>query len=187
MITVLIPLYNGIEYLKEAVMSVHLQIYTEWTCIIGVNGHGETGGTVFQQATAIVSSLNDPRFSVINLPEVRGAPDAINALVARSTTPWVAHLDADDNWHPMKLHCQVNTLQINPIMYHWNESSGLDTSIPYAGFGARQVKEVIPEASIMGPDGTYGLNDRAIMAAMVNAIKELKAEIDTLKAQLEAK
>ena len=116
MITVLIPLYNGIEYLQEAVMSVHLQIYTNWTCIVGVNGHGETGGEVFQHANAIVSSLKDSRFSVINLPDVRGAPDAINALVARSTTPWVAHLDADDNWHPMKLHCQVNTLQINPII-----------------------------------------------------------------------
>lgn len=116
MITVLIPLYNGIEYLHEAVESVHLQIYTNWTCIIGVNGHGETGGDVFQEATTIVSSLNDPRFSVINLPHVRGAPDAINALVALSTTPWVAHLDADDQWHPMKLHCQVNALQINPII-----------------------------------------------------------------------
>lgn len=116
MITVLIPLYNGIEYLEEAVRSVHLQIYTEWTCIIGVNGHGETGGPVLQQATAIVSSLNDPRFSVINLPNLHGAPDAINALVALSTTPWVAHLDSDDKWHPMKLHCQINALKINPII-----------------------------------------------------------------------
>lgn len=116
MITVLIPLYNGIEYLEEAVRSVHLQIYTDWTCMVGVNGHGETGGEVFEKATAIISSLKDPRFSVINLPDVRGAPDAINALVARSTTPWVAHLDADDTWQPMKLHCQVNTLQINPVI-----------------------------------------------------------------------
>jgi glycosyltransferase involved in cell wall biosynthesis len=116
MITVVIPLYNGIEYLEEAIRSVQSQVYTSWVCIIGVNGHGETGGTVLEQANSIVASLNDARFSVIHLPEVRGAPEAINALVARSTTPWIAHLDADDRWHPMKLHCQMNALQINPII-----------------------------------------------------------------------
>ena len=111
MITVLVPLYNGIEYLEECLTSVHSQIYKDWTCIIGVNGHGPDGGSVMTRAISIVESLEDPRFRVINLPHVKGAPDAINALVAMSTTEWVAHLDADDKWHPMKLHCQISTIR----------------------------------------------------------------------------
>jgi glycosyltransferase involved in cell wall biosynthesis len=111
MITVLVPLYNGIEFLEECLTSVRAQIFQDWTCIIGVNGHGPGGGPVMTQAISIVEELQDSRFKVVNLPEVKGAPEAINALVAMATTPWVAHLDADDKWHPMKLHCQMKSLE----------------------------------------------------------------------------
>ena len=114
MITVLVPLYNGIEFLEECLVSVRAQIYTEWTCIVGVNGHGPGGGPVMTQALSIVGALEDSRFKVVNLPNVKGAAEAINAMVAMSTTEWVAHLDADDKWHPMKLHCQVKSLHDIP-------------------------------------------------------------------------
>jgi glycosyltransferase involved in cell wall biosynthesis len=111
MITVVVPLYNGIEFLEECLTSVRGQIYTDWTCIVGVNGYGPDGGPVMTRAISIVGQLEDPRFKVVNLPDVRGAPEAINALVAMSKTPWIAHLDADDKWHPMKLHCQMKSLE----------------------------------------------------------------------------
>jgi glycosyltransferase involved in cell wall biosynthesis len=110
MITVVVPLYNGIEFLDECLRSVKEQIYNDWTCIVGVNGHGPSGGLVMLEAIKIVDALEDGRFSVVNLPEVKGAPEAINALVASAKTPWIAHLDADDKWHPMKLHCQMKSI-----------------------------------------------------------------------------
>jgi glycosyltransferase involved in cell wall biosynthesis len=111
MITVVIPLYNGVEFLEECLISVRAQIFQDWTCIIGVNGHGPGGGPVMTQAISIAGELQDDRFKVVNLPNVRGAPAAINALVAMAKTEWIAHLDADDKWHPMKLHCQVKSLE----------------------------------------------------------------------------
>ena len=111
MITVLVPLYNGIEFLDECLRSVRAQIFQDWICILGVNGHGPGGGPVMTQAISIVGALEDNRFKVVNLPDVNGAPEAINALVAMAPTPWVAHLDADDKWHPMKLHCQLKSLE----------------------------------------------------------------------------
>ncbi len=105
--TVLIPLFNGVDVLHEALKSVKNQAYTNWTCVVGVNGHGPDGGDCFQKARRAVEDLNDPRFSVINLPEVKGAPEAINAMVANASTEWIAHLDADDMWHPLKLLFQV--------------------------------------------------------------------------------
>ncbi len=110
MISVIVPLYNGIEFLEEALLSVKAQIYTDWECLVGVNGHGPDGGEVFRRATALVSSLADPRFRVVNLPEVRGAPAAIEALIGLAAGEWIAHLDADDKWHPMKLHCQMKSI-----------------------------------------------------------------------------
>jgi glycosyltransferase involved in cell wall biosynthesis len=111
MITVVIPLYNGVEFLEECLTSVRAQIFQDWTCIVGVNGHGPGGGPVMTQAISITGELQDDRFKVVNLPNVRGAPAAINALVAMAKTEWIAHLDADDKWHPMKLHCQVKSLE----------------------------------------------------------------------------
>ena len=43
-ISVIIRLYNGIEYLNETIDSVIKQEYTNWELIVGVNGHGLDGG-----------------------------------------------------------------------------------------------------------------------------------------------
>ena len=42
MISILIPIYNGIEFIDESVMSVINQTYTKWELLIGVNGHPES-------------------------------------------------------------------------------------------------------------------------------------------------
>jgi len=75
----------------------------------------------------------------------------------------------------------AEVLRLNPIMYSWNEKSGNETKGTYAGFSAQNVKAAIPFATGVMPDGTLTLQDRAIMAAMVNAIQELSAEVDKLK------
>ena len=59
MITVVVPLYNGIEFLEECLTSVRAQIFQDWICIIGVNGHGPGGGPVMTQAISVVGELQD--------------------------------------------------------------------------------------------------------------------------------
>jgi glycosyltransferase involved in cell wall biosynthesis len=45
MISVLIPIYNGIEFIEESVGSVLQQTFTDWELLIGVNGHPENSET----------------------------------------------------------------------------------------------------------------------------------------------
>jgi len=108
LITICIPLYNGIEYLNETLMSIRGQVYSNWRVIIGVNGHGQEN-EVFKKA-AEAAEIDD-RIRVVNLPEVRGVAQADNALIAMAETEWIAHLDADDVWHPQKLEFQVQTMK----------------------------------------------------------------------------
>ena len=75
-------------------------------------------------------------------------------------------------------------LQINPILHKWNETSGLDRENIYAGFSAQNVAKWIPEAASINGDGMLGVSDRVIIAAIVNAVKELSAEVDVLKTKL---
>ena len=49
MISILIPIYNGIEFIEESVSSVLKQTYHDWEIIIGVNGHPQDS-EVFQIA-----------------------------------------------------------------------------------------------------------------------------------------
>lgn len=69
---------------------------------------------------------------------------------------------------------------IQPISYHWKAATGLDRTEAYSGFGARNVLANIPEAVSISPDGTYALNERPIVAALVNAVNELDAKVSRL-------
>ncbi len=45
----------------------------------------------------------------------------------------------------------------------------------------QDVRKVIPEATWITKDDYLGFDDRPVIAALVNAVKELKAELDDLK------
>jgi GT2 family glycosyltransferase len=70
-ISVIIPVYNGIEFLEECVNSVIAQTFTDWEIVIGVNGHGQDGGEVGRIAQNIATL--DSRITVyIQPPPLKG-------------------------------------------------------------------------------------------------------------------
>ncbi len=64
-------------------------------------------------------------------------------------------------------------LNIDPIVYSWNKLSWLETKSSYVWFSAQNIKENIPEAVWMDNRGYLTLQDRPIVAALVNAVKEI--------------
>lgn len=115
-LSIIVRLYNGIEYLEETLQSVVAQTFSNWNLCVGVNGHGESGGEVYQKAVEIQRRLGDGRIEIVNYPGVRGGAEALNALVADAKAPWVAILDADDKWHKDKLQVQWLFLQKYPYI-----------------------------------------------------------------------
>lgn len=108
-ISILIPLYNGIELLEETLDSVKKQTYANWTVHIGVNGW-EPNSPVFQAASRFAS----PQIHIYDLHECQGKPATLNKLTTKTSDDWVALLDADDLWHPEKLEVQVRFQQSQP-------------------------------------------------------------------------
>ena len=104
MFSILIPIYNGIEFIEESVKSVINQTNHQWELIIGVNGH-PTESEVLKQAQQYVSN----KIHVYSLPQnkVKGKSAALNALVQYAKYPYIAILDVDDIWHPTKLDVQL--------------------------------------------------------------------------------
>jgi parallel beta-helix repeat protein len=76
---------------------------------------------------------------------------------------------------------------VAPIVYHWNAKSHLDENTAYAGFSAQNVQKNIPEAVGTGKDGMLTLQDRPIIAALVNAVHELEARVAELEKKQAAK
>ena len=54
------------------------------------------------------------------------------------------------------------------------------------GLIAQEVEKVYPEAVTEGPDGFKVLEYQALVAPLIEAVKELKAENDALKVRLDA-
>ena len=95
-----------------------------------------------------------------------------------------------------------DVLKLTPRAYRWNVKSGMNTDDENVGFIAQEVLEAIPEAvgqyrtSEVEVDGKktkkrektelLTMSDRPIIAALVNAVKELKAENDDLRARVSA-
>lgn len=119
-ISILIRLYNGVEYLPDSLQSVLDQTYTDWELLIGVNGHGNDGGDTYKIARDTIDSICTPdqqaKIRLINYPDVRGGAETMNALAKDANADWVAILDVDDRWHPIKLQEQESVRNMHVLM-----------------------------------------------------------------------
>jgi hypothetical protein len=105
-VTVLIPLYNGIEFLPISLSSIKQQTYKSWKIIIGINGH-EPNSDIFKMASEIVNTLGLSEKTTILELATKGKPASLNKMVEEVRTAYVAILDVDDIWLPNKLEEQM--------------------------------------------------------------------------------
>ncbi|MDD5165138.1 MAG: tail fiber domain-containing protein [Candidatus Pacebacteria bacterium] len=68
-------------------------------------------------------------------------------------------------------------LSLKPISFNWKPETGLDTVNTYTGFSAQNVQTAIPEAVSVDKHGNLTLQDRPILATLVNAVKELNLKV----------
>lgn len=73
-------------------------------------------------------------------------------------------------------------MMLDPIRYRWNDRTEFNRQFEHVGFSAQQVQKVIPSAVGTNRDGYLSLDDRGLIAALVNAVKELNHKVDALSA-----
>ncbi len=103
LITVLIPLYNGIEFLNEALDSVLSQTFNDYTVLIGINGHPKDSG--------IEQQIKKNEKTKVKWYPTLGKSNTLNAMIQDTDSDYIAILDADDVWFPTKLEKQVKLLE----------------------------------------------------------------------------
>ena len=97
------PVWNGAEYLREAVESILNQTFPNFEFI--VIDDGSTDST-----PGILKSYEDPRLKVFR-QEHAGIVSALNFGVTQAQADWVARQDADDVSHPRRLELQWLSVQ----------------------------------------------------------------------------
>ena len=108
MITILMPIYNGIEFINDSLSSIIDQTFEEWELIIGVNGHEKSS---FTYQFAVEYAKMDEKISVYDFYELKGKTDALNKMITFAKYDYIALLDVDDIWLPGKLEKQVPFLK----------------------------------------------------------------------------
>ena len=97
-ISVVVPTYNPQDFLQATIASVDSQTITPDEVIIIDDGSETPVGPL--------ASLNLPQLKVIRT-EHGGLSSAWNHALRHAQGEWVAFLDHDDLWHPMKLERQI--------------------------------------------------------------------------------
>jgi len=107
-ITVIMPVRNGADWLPEAVASVQAQDFGDFEFLI-VNDGSEDGTAAMLSGFAAV----DGRIRLLHQPP-QGIVAALNAAIAAARAPYLARLDADDRAKPDRLGKQLAFMQAHP-------------------------------------------------------------------------
>ena len=112
MISILMPIYNGVEFIRESIPSVLSQTVDSWELLIAINGHPQNS-TVYQAVLNYISTLNDSRIRLFDFHECKGKSATLNQMLSECAYDYVALLDVDDIWLPLKLEAQLPFCQKN--------------------------------------------------------------------------
>jgi glycosyltransferase involved in cell wall biosynthesis len=132
-ISILIPLYNGIEFLEETLNSVVSQTHTTWEVIVGINGH-PNDSDVEKQAVKLLEKYHEFDMKVIYY-NTRGKSETLNNMINDIKYDYIALLDADDLWLPEKLEKQIPLLKSYDVVGTNCQYFGDKTGFPGVPFG----------------------------------------------------
>ena len=125
-VSVIIPVYNTGEIIKETIASVRMQTFRDFEIIIVDDGSSDN-------TVELIDDQNDPAVRIIR-QENTGIAGARNRGMAEAKGEYLAFLDHDDLFLPEKLQCQVELLDKDPelaLVYSPVETFGnTDVKIP---------------------------------------------------------
>lgn len=108
-VTIVIPTYKRVEYLREALKSVVAQTFEDFECLV-VNDFPP----FVEQVEEVVREFQDPRIQVLHNPENSGESRSRNHAISKAKGTIIALLDDDDIWEPEFLEQHVHVHQQHP-------------------------------------------------------------------------
>lgn len=113
-ISVVMPVYNGEQFLAEAIESILTQTYADFELLLINDGSTDTSAAIIERYITL-----DSRVRLISNPVALGygGEKACNAAYQLARGKYIAKLDADDVAHPQRLEKQQAFLEDNPTIF----------------------------------------------------------------------
>jgi glycosyltransferase involved in cell wall biosynthesis len=105
-LTVIMPVYNGEKYLKEAVDSVLSQTFTDFDLLILNDNSSDATASILEEY-----AKKDDRVVVVTKTSNEGPANLRNEGIEKANTPLIALLDADDIALPTRFEKQIIVLE----------------------------------------------------------------------------
>lgn len=106
-VTVLMPVYNGEKYLREAIDSILSQTFTDFEFVI--IDDCSTDGSV-----AVVNTYSDPRIKLVQNESNLGVTLSLNKGLDLARGEYIVRMDCDDVSLPERLAKQVAFMDVHP-------------------------------------------------------------------------
>jgi glycosyltransferase involved in cell wall biosynthesis len=106
-ISVVMAVYNGEQYIEEAINSVLNQTYPQFELIIVNDGSKD-------RTKELLHGITDHRVKIFDVETNQGAAASLNLGIYNAAGDWIAIHDADDISEPTRLEEQASYLQSHP-------------------------------------------------------------------------
>lgn len=156
LVSVVIPTYNQPAFLREALESVFSQTFEDYEIIVVNDGSTDGTGALLEQYGGRIRVITQ---------ENQGIGRARNRGMDESVGRYIAFLDHDDLWHPLKLETQVRYMQEHPdcvgnsVPFAYSSAPG---EIPF-DLAIRNSDGIVPDALQAFAGGQIFLLSSALM------------------------
>ena len=117
LVDIILPNYNKHKFLDETITSVLNQSCSDWRLFIIDNNSKDKSRSVIEKYE------NNNQIRSIFLKKNMGVAFSRNLGIRLSTSKYIAFLDSDDIWHPLKLKKQLNFMEKNNFMFTFTSYS----------------------------------------------------------------
>jgi glycosyltransferase involved in cell wall biosynthesis len=106
-VSVVLPVYNGAEYLEESLESVLRQTFRDFEVLVIDDASTD-------DSAGIAKGFRDPRICVIRHAKNMRLPETLNHGLELARGEFIARMDADDICAPRRFELQVHLLDLHP-------------------------------------------------------------------------
>jgi len=120
-VSVVMPAFNSVKYIKLAIESVQAQAIDNWELLVSDDGSSDATPAIVSQY-----AQEDSRIRLLSAGANRGAARARNSAIEVARGRYIAFLDSDDLWKPQKLERQLAFMQSGDVAFSFSSYDRVD-------------------------------------------------------------
>ncbi len=114
LVSIIMPSYNTEKYISDSIKSVQAQTYQNWELII-------VDDCSTDNSLDVIRAFNEQRIQLLQNEKNSGAAISRNYALREAKGKWIAFLDSDDTWEPLKLEKQIRFMKDNNYAFTFTD------------------------------------------------------------------